>query len=481
MSSGWTGPGAEDKNWWTHAASTSSYTDPHTGKPWSLDPDTNKKFSWSALANFQPIDMRSPTASEDMFEATVHEIVRRIMGRFHRGEHIQHVVNIYHHWRRATILESFNSSIFEQEKLKEEALTFFRSIDKDKSGYIDSEELLEAFPQLDQTEAKRLVEEADTDKDQRISFDEFWAVIEIVVIQMRAADTADLKRAMVESFYSSVYEPEKIKEEAKVYFDMLDKDCSGHMDTHELLAAFPQLDESAAKLMVEETDTNHDQQISFDEFWAALETVIFRMRATDKATEQALEDKAQKEMAKKEEDRRVAVAEMEEQAKKRAKNEAEDEVAAKHKLRADLARARKIGELVKKRDWQGLSLIQEEALQTAIALRVVLPRCTAAIYGNIGNCCRALSQYEKSIQMHERDRAICEEIGDRAGLGAVLGNLANCYKSMGKWDKAIELLLQAKAIFEEVGEHKREEKVRKILKECYQRCEEFDEIRQVAT
>ena len=82
--SGWTGPGAEDKEWWQHAASCSDCKDPDNGAP----------FSWSALGQFAPVDLRvvGAGAAEEAraLEAAVVEIVRRVQSRFHRSAHIQH-------------------------------------------------------------------------------------------------------------------------------------------------------------------------------------------------------------------------------------------------------------------------------------------------------------------------------------------------------------------------------------------------------
>ena len=81
--SGWTGPGAEDAEWWRHATSCSD----------CKDPDTGAAFSWSALGRFTPVDLRVNAGAEGAagaLEAAEVEIVRRIQSRFHRSQHIQH-------------------------------------------------------------------------------------------------------------------------------------------------------------------------------------------------------------------------------------------------------------------------------------------------------------------------------------------------------------------------------------------------------
>ena len=82
--SGWTGPGADDAQWWQHANSCSD----------CKDPDTGASFEWSALgkpAFGGPVDLRVADGNAaDLAEAPLDVIVRRIQSRFHRGAHIQH-------------------------------------------------------------------------------------------------------------------------------------------------------------------------------------------------------------------------------------------------------------------------------------------------------------------------------------------------------------------------------------------------------
>jgi hypothetical protein len=71
------------QDYWKHATSCSSCEDPNTG-------DT---FSWSALAAFEPIDLRvkdgdASLTDEDLLKKAEEEIVKRIQSRFHRGDHI---------------------------------------------------------------------------------------------------------------------------------------------------------------------------------------------------------------------------------------------------------------------------------------------------------------------------------------------------------------------------------------------------------
>jgi tetratricopeptide (TPR) repeat protein len=71
--------------------------------------------------------------------------------------------------------------------------------------------------------------------------------------------------------------------------------------------------------------------------------------------------------------------------------------------------------------------------------------------GNLGNCYDSMGQYRKAIELHQEDKKIAEEVGDRAGVGRACGNLGNCYDRMAQYRKAIELNQEGKKIAEEVG------------------------------
>ena len=47
-----------------------------------------------------------------------------------------------------------------------------------------------------------------------------------------------------------------------------------------------------------------------------------------------------------------------------------------------------------------------------------------------------MRQYEKAIELHEEDKKIAEEVGDRAGVGRACANLCRCYAQDGKFDQA---------------------------------------------
>jgi len=83
-SSGWTGPGPEDRLWFQHASSISS----------STDPDTGDRIPWEKLEAYTPIDLRAQSnhvgEEKRLQKNAVLEIVKRILSRLHRGQRISH-------------------------------------------------------------------------------------------------------------------------------------------------------------------------------------------------------------------------------------------------------------------------------------------------------------------------------------------------------------------------------------------------------
>jgi len=189
------------QDYWKHATSSSS----------CKDPDTGDSFSWAALAAFEPIDIRVKDATltnesrhqeeARLLQEAAEEIVKRIQSRFHRGDHIQNILQqSYSHWRKAALFDSFQSNINNPEELKRETLALFDSIDLNKDSSIRKDELLKAFLHLDEKTADLLIKEVDTDEDGGIAFDELWKMVESLAAA--SACEHDLKISRSRSFNS---------------------------------------------------------------------------------------------------------------------------------------------------------------------------------------------------------------------------------------------------------------------------------------
>ena len=180
VSSGWTG--AADTDWWQHCRRVSP----------CLNPDTGKTFSWAALAQFEPVDLRaaaSAMGTEGM------EVVRRIYSRLHRGDYVQYEASVrYEHWERRALLCSFENDVASAEGRKE-AQQLFAQIDTDKDGKISEDELTRAFPQLGDAVARHMIHEADEDGDGLIDFQEFWDLIQAIGTEDRTIRSRPRRRA----------------------------------------------------------------------------------------------------------------------------------------------------------------------------------------------------------------------------------------------------------------------------------------------
>ena len=174
--SGWTGPGPGERDWWQHATKCSSCRDPDTGKP----------FSWSALGQFEPIDLRvegdeaNHAAQKRVSEACELEIVKRIQSRFHRGEHIDHTARMYSYWHKYALLDCLTASLDEPDRMLAEVAALFERLDTNKNGEINKAELLVGFPKLDDKTADMLIADADADGSGGVSLSELWDVVESV-------------------------------------------------------------------------------------------------------------------------------------------------------------------------------------------------------------------------------------------------------------------------------------------------------------
>jgi hypothetical protein len=93
-----------------------------------------------------------------------------------------------------------------------------------------------------------------------------------------------------------------------------------------------------------------------------------------------------------------------------------------------------IHELFQACNWRRLAAMEPEARKVVSELR-------AARHGPY-----------KAIELHEQDRVIAEEVGNRAGQGRACINLGICYDSLGQYEKATTLHEQSIMICEELGD-----------------------------
>jgi len=129
--------------------------------------------------------MRSPTQQEPGSAAEI-EIIRTICRRFHRQGYIQHFPSIqYSKWKQEKqLLSAFDqlkgidlSSPSGEELLQK----FFASMDDNGNGVINKEELQLHFERLglevSEQLAEQLLEDADSNHDQQMDFNEFRSLV----------------------------------------------------------------------------------------------------------------------------------------------------------------------------------------------------------------------------------------------------------------------------------------------------------------
>lgn len=63
-----------------------------------------------------------------------------------------------------------------------------------------------------------------------------------------------------------------------------------------------------------------------------------------------------------------------------------------------------------------------------------------------------MGKSDEAMAMYKESEKICEELGDKAGLGKIYGNQAPILKDWGKLDEAMELHKEEEKIFEELGD-----------------------------
>ena len=82
-------------------------------------------------------------------------------------------------------------------------------------------------------------------------------------------------------------------------------------------------------------------------------------------------------------------------------------------------------------DWRGVVALEREALALARELRGADPGLAGNILTALGVGYGRTWEYTRACEMHEQDRAMCEALGDRAGVAAACGNLGDCCLNTG--------------------------------------------------
>ena len=246
---------ADDSDWWRHCHTC-------TGSSLPNNPDTGKSFTWSALAQFKPIDMRFV---ED-WRSHEDEIIKRIQARFHRGGYVRHETEIrYELWRKKAILCPLGYHTFASvQDLERAARDQFEEMDLDKDGKISADELLRAFPEIGTEQvAMDLVSDADISGNGLIDFDEWWWVVQAVAGEKRSLKT---KKTRAPSFTSSETLG-SLKPEERKKFPLA-------VCREQLLEECPQLSRELATSLIADADSDNDGLLLFDELFAIVQRQV---------------------------------------------------------------------------------------------------------------------------------------------------------------------------------------------------------------
>ena len=139
----------------------------------------------------------------------------------------------------------------------------------------------------------------------------------------------------------------------------------------------------------------------------------------------------------------------------------------------------RLNELAGARDWLGVLALEREALALVRELREVHPGNAGTIYSILGHGFKGTGEYARAREMHEQDRAICEALGDRAGVARACGNLGNCYHNTGDYGRARELHEQCRAICEALGDRAGVATACGNLGSCYFRTGDYGRAREL--
>jgi len=109
-------------------------------------------------------------------------------------------------------------------------------------------------------------------------------------------------------------------------------------------------------------------------------------------------------------------------------------------------------ELQDAHDYQGVVALEHEALALARELRGADPGLAGKIHGVLGIGFEGVGQYARALELFEQEKAVLEEVGDRAGLAVLCSNLGQCYYRTGDYGRALALHEQRMAMEEALGD-----------------------------
>ena len=127
-------------------------------------------------------------------------------------------------------------------------------------------------------------------------------------------------------------------------------------------------------------------------------------------------------------------------------------------------------------NWQGVVNLERELLALATTVRGAI---AAAVHCMLGRAFQVLGKYARAREMHEKHKAICEALGDRAGVAKAWCNLGNCYHSTGDYVRAREMHEQAMTICEALGDRAGVARACGNLGNCYQSTGDYARAREL--
>ena len=121
------------------------------------------------------------------------------------------------------------------------------------------------------------------------------------------------------------------------------------------------------------------------------------------------------------------------------------------------------------RDWRGVAALEREGLGLSQELGAAGQFSAAGVlFNSLGIGLRHVGDYTRARKYHEQDKAICEVLGDRAGVARACSGIGSCYERTGDYGRARELHEQDKAICEALGDRAGVARACSGIGSCYQ-------------